>query len=340
MIILDSLFNDTEELTYDDAVQAGIDISMIKDCKKIRDLAHLDRVSLDETDHRSKLSKHLFDYIEYCGLDKKEFIKQYLCNLQPYMIERRKDQEKVQSYICVIDNLYRVSVYIKVDTKQHEEIIISFHEDNKRGIAKSNTITKIDNRRYVPIFADCICSKVSDKNRYVVKAFFQRGLLVLPLELPAIKCKNVFIIEKRAIDVQFISYCNDYIRDLYTSNLSIDFDRIEVFSVLQQISFTSYGKDTFSSISLLIDSLNIQTDYISKSAADFTLVTFVQNLKLTKDEQKELKNLLDTKYKVSDIKKIDLILTRVKENLALKYNEELDALAIEAHKIYTKIQND
>ena len=35
-----------------------------------------------------------------------------------------------------------------------------------------------------------------------------------------------------------------------------------------------------------------------------------------------MKRLLDTKYMVSDIKRIDLILRRIKDNLALAYNGE------------------
>lgn len=71
---------------------------------------------------------------------------------------------------------------------------------------------------------------------------------------------------------------------------------------LQQISFTSYGKDTFSSISLLIDSLCVQHAYISKSVADSALVTFVQTLKLTSEQKEDLTDLLDKKYMVTSIK--------------------------------------
>ena len=82
-------------------------------------------------------------------------------------------------------------------------------------------------------------------------------------------------------------------------------------------------KDIFSSISLLIDSLVIQTDANSKQVADFALITFVQSLNLTDNQRHELiKNLsflflcplnltdnqrhelislLDDKYRVSSI---------------------------------------
>ncbi|MCM1223890.1 MAG: hypothetical protein NC548_56500 [Lachnospiraceae bacterium] len=325
------------EVTYEMLESKGIDTSMIKVCKQLRNLAKLDRLAIDESEHRSGLNKHLFDYIEYCGLDVLTFVKKYLSNIQPYMIQRRKDQEPLKSYRCVIDNLYRISVYIKADTTQFEEVVISFHEDNIRGVAKSNKL-QINQSRYVPIFADSILGKVENENRYIVKVIAQRGLMELPLEIAGFKCKDIFVINRSAIDMQFVSYCNDYIKDLYTSNLNLDFDKIEVFSVLQQLSFTSYGKDTFSSISLLIDSFTIQSDCNSKSAADFALVTFVQNLKLTQEQQDDLKQLLDTKYRVSDITSISLILQRIKDNLALNYNKESEARDLEAAEVYSKIQ--
>ena len=139
---------------------------------------------------------------------------------------------------------------------------------------------------------------------------------------------NYCVIE---IDRQFLDYCNQYIRDLYTSNLKLDFDQVEVFSMLQQISFTSYGRDTFSSLSLLIDSIAIQQDSISKQTADFALVTFAQSLKLTENQKKELIELLNEKYMVSDIKSIDDILYRIKSamyatNEDANYFKELDTL--------------
>ena len=307
-----------ESLTYADAESKGIDMSMIAACKKIRGLAKLDRLTLDESQHRSGLNKHLFDYIEYCGLDVLGFIKQYLSNLQPYMLERRKDQEPEKSFICVIDNLYRVSLYIKVDNKQFEEVVVSFHENNIRGVAKDNSLAvKKNESRLVPVFADMIGSKVHGENKYIVKVLMQRGLKILPLDLPAVSCQDVFLVERRMINMQFIEYCNDYIKDLYTSDLDLDFDKIEVFSMLQQISFTSYGNDTFSSISLLIDSLCIQSDYNSKTVADFALVTFVQNLQLTEFQKKDLMNLLEQKFLVSSIKGITLILNRIRDSLNL-----------------------
>lgn len=309
------MFNELRALSSDSLVVKNIvdiDYATIKVCKRLRQLAKLNRIKLDLTEHRSGLNKHLFDYIEYCGVDVLEYIKQYLSNLQPYMIERRKDQEVKKSYICIIDKLYKISVYIKVDSTQFEEIIVSFHEDNKRGVAKTNSLIK-EQSKYVPVFADSILSKSGEN--YVTKVIVQRGLKVLPIEVAATKIEDYFVVSRKSIDEQFISYCNDYIRDLYTSDLDLNFDSIEIFSMLQQISFTSYGNDTFSSISLLIDSLVLQNDRISKSVADIALVTFLQNLTLTSEQRNELLYLLNEKYKVTCIKSIDVILSRISDNL-------------------------
>lgn len=310
-----------KEVTEKEAIELGIDLSMVSICKKLRGLAKLDRLRLDETEHRSKLNTHLFDYIRYCGMEPLEWIKDYLSNLQPYMLERRKNQEKEKSFICVIDNLYRVSVYIKVDNIFGEEAIISFHEDNIRGIAKTNI--KVNKRELVPVFADTYGSINLENGNVSVKIFVQRGMKVLPLSIIGFKCKDVFIVYEEEITREILEYCNLYIRDLYTSNLNLDFDSVDVFTMLQQLSFTSYGIDTLSSISLLIDSLVVQKDSISRQVADFALFTFAQSLKITNEHKEELLNLLQKRYKISSIKDINIILSRVSDALGCgQFNKE------------------
>ncbi len=308
------------EISEKEATELGIDLSQVNACKKLRRLAKLDRLRLDVSKHRSGLNKHLFQYMEYCGMAPLDFVRQYLSNLQPYMIERRKDQEKEKSFLCVVDNVYHISVYIKADATFGEEMIISFHEDNIRGIAKTNSLIRNHSNRLVPVFADSYGSVNKENGNVSLNLFVQRGMKVLPLTVIGFCCRDVFIVREADIARQFLDYCNQYIRDLYTSNLSLDFEQVEVFSMLQQINFTSYGQDTFSSISLLIDSIAIQTDANSRQAADFALVTFVQSLHLTTAQKEELVGLLDEKYMVSDIKAIDDILYRVKTALDDDYD--------------------
>ena len=55
------------EISEEEARKIGIYLSMVGICKKLRKLAKLDRLQLDETTHRSQLNLHLFKYIKYCG---------------------------------------------------------------------------------------------------------------------------------------------------------------------------------------------------------------------------------------------------------------------------------
>lgn len=66
---VDVVLSSTKELDYGDLEAVGIDTSTIAVCKKLRRLAKLDRLRMDETTHRSGINKHLFDYIECQGLD-------------------------------------------------------------------------------------------------------------------------------------------------------------------------------------------------------------------------------------------------------------------------------
>lgn len=309
-----------EIITVAEAEAEGISFDSVRVCRQIRNLAKLDRVEIDYSEHRSGINKHLFSYIEYCGMDVKKYITEYLSNLQPYMITRNQSQEQNKNFICVLDNLYRVSLYIKIDKTFGEEVVVSFHEDNKRGIAKENNIIQNRTNSRVPVFADQIVSHVSGTDRYGIKLLVQRGMLLLPIELMAEKCENgLYLVNERDIETPIIAECNQYLRDLYTSNLELEaLDKVEIFSVLQQISFTSYGNDVFSNISLLIDNVAIQPGALHKKAADFALVTYVGNLKLDADQTEELKHLLQEKYQVSSQRQIGLVVERIGDILDAK----------------------
>ncbi len=122
-----------------EAKENGVNLDMVDVCRQIRNLAKLDRVRLDENIHNeNKFNKHLFSYLLYCEVDPKTYIRNYLANLQPYMIKRMPSQEKTEHMICVLDNTYRISLYIKANNEKGNEVIISFHESNKRGVAQEN----------------------------------------------------------------------------------------------------------------------------------------------------------------------------------------------------------
>lgn len=295
------------EVTSDEIEKLGVDLAMVNICDKIRRLASLDRFSVSMP--CTGLNRHLIAYIEYCGVPFAEFAKAYLVNLQPYMVIGKQDKAKGTNYICAIDDVYRVFVYIKLNAAHDEEVVISFHKDNKGEIAKSNQLIRYNNAtEFVPVFAN-MCSGYSPETGVAsIDVLVQRGLKILPLTLAGRKYRSVFIVRRRDIENFFLDYCNTYISDLYTSNLDLDSSRAGIITTLQQIPFTSYGQNIFS---LLIDSLCIQSDPISRSVADFALVTYAKSVKLTYEDKKKLIAMLNERYKVLSIKAMPEILKRV-----------------------------
>ena len=281
-------------------------------CKRLRRLSRLDRITLDESEHASGLNKHLFKYFDFIGVDKLDYIKKYLEHIQPFMIKEVKTQEKFDNAICVLDEYYRISVYIKLDATKGEEVIVSFHENNKNGVAKREPIKRINQEVY--IFPESISSHVVGTDKYTINLFITRGATSLPMTVSARKCDDEgFWVRMSDITGNMVETANSYLQDLYTAEL--EYSEIEPFYSLQQISFTSYGTDVFSGISLLIDSLLIQMSPFSKQVADAALCIFCSTIELPEITRKELLDTLRERYKVNSVKILPEILRRVELNL-------------------------
>ncbi len=286
--------------------------------KKLRKLAKLDRIRLDESEHASGLNLHLLQYLDYLEIDRLAYIKQYLSSIQPFMISEIKSQEKFDNAICVLDDYYRISVYIKVDATKGEEIIVSFHENNKNGIAKRNSINP--NTSYVYVFADSIGSHIVGSDNYTVNLFLTRGVSSIPVNVPAMRYDDEgFLVRLTYINNAIIDVANRYLEDLYTADL--DFNQVELFSSLQQLSFTSYGNDVFSNISLLIDSLFIQKNPFGKQIADSALCIYCSTIELLEKDREELLSTLKNRYKVNSIRVLPQVLERIELNLGTLEDE-------------------
>jgi len=281
-------------------------------CKRLRRLSRLDRITLDESEHAFGLNKHLFKYFDFIGVDKLDYIKKYLEHIQPFMIKEVKTQEKFDNAICVLDEYYRISVYIKLDATKGEEVIVSFHENNKNGVAKREPLKRTNQEVYV--FPESISSHVVGTDKYTINLFITRGATSLPMTVSARKCdEEGFWVRMSDITRNMIETANSYLQDLYTAEL--DYSEIEPFYSLQQISFTSYGTDVFSGISLLIDSLLMQMSPLSKQVADSALCIFCSTIELPDITKKELLDTLRERYKVNSVKILPEILRRVELNL-------------------------
>lgn len=279
---------------------------------KLRKLARLDRIRLDESEHASKQNLHLFRYLDFLGMDKLAFIKMYLSHIQPFMITEMRSQEKFENAICVLDRFYRISVYIKVDATQNEEVIVSFHENHKNGVAKRNPIMR--KNRYVYVFADSIGSYIPTKDSYTINLLITRGVSTFPVNVPAKKYdEDGFLVNETYIQNALVDVANQYLEDLYTADL--DFSGVEQFSSLQQLSFTSYGNDSFSNISLLMDSILVQRDAHSRQVADAALCIYCNSLELLESDKRELLETLRERFSVNSVRVMPELIERVEKNL-------------------------
>lgn len=279
---------------------------------KLRKLARLDRLKIDESEHVSELNLHLFKYLDYLGVDKLAFVKDYLQHIQPFMIAEFKSQERFENAICVLDEYYRISVYIKIDASKNEEIVVSFHENNVNGIAKKNFPSGRPN--YVYVFADSIGTQISGTDNYTINLFINRGVISVPINVPAERYdEEGFLVRYEYINNALVDIANRYLEDLYSADL--DFSSVKLFSSLQQLSFTSYGNDVFSNISLLIDSVIIQDDFNGKRLSDSALCIYCSSLNMTDFDKQELLEVLTERFKVNSVMILPEIIERVKINL-------------------------
>ena len=304
-------------MTYDEN-----EAHIINVCKKIRKLAKLDRMTLDISEHQDSRNTHLFRFLDYCGVDKETFVKSYLSNLQPYMLSRNTEQEETSDTICVLDNIYRISLYIKLNTQQGNEMIVFFHEDHKRGMSKDNSRLIKRTSEKVKIIADSITGGITNTNIKTFDILIPRGIINIPISLTGeLQKDGTFLVSRNAIDNAILNVCNQYIQDLYASNLDFpSLNNVELFSALQQMSFTSHGNSVFSNISVLIDNMSAQNSQLHRASASFALETYVSHLMLTSEQKTELIELINDKYTVTCQKDISAV-----TNMLIDIINDLDA---------------
>ena len=82
-------------------------------------------------DYQNSDATGLFKFMDFCEIPKEEFIRSYLYQMQPFMVNLDKvHSNKQDSFACIIDSSYRIPLWVEVIYKQFGEIIVSFHEMN------------------------------------------------------------------------------------------------------------------------------------------------------------------------------------------------------------------
>ncbi|MDT3843432.1 MAG: hypothetical protein LIV11_02490 [Bacillota bacterium] len=315
------------------AEKEGIYLEKVPYCRKVRNLAMLNRLILSESlFEANEYSKHLLSYIHSCGLEPREYLLRYLSSLQPYMIEDIEGfgnnaswdhfnlQDHSESLVCLLDYPYRIYVAVKQNETGENMVLVSYFEassDENRGCkTKTNFPPKKLHsmaKETVPVFAEPAGSRIEGSDREQVKVFIPRGMLVYPVLVMARACEGgIFLADRYDLERSMMEACDQYLRDLYTSDLPLDaLDQVEVFSVLQQLPYAAEGNTIFSNLTLLIDNLDIQKGFPNKAAADFALTTYIDHLYLDRDQSRELISVLREKYRESESAHTQAILNRI-----------------------------
>lgn len=291
-----------KELTSDEVKALNVDLSMISVCEKIRHLAALEKFSLVSGFHDSNASKHLFSYAKFCRLDLMKFIRTCLMNAQPYQISLRTNSI---AFIYTMDNHYSLVIYFGMEPSRARSMTVFFDaEASECYLSKKSD--------YMPVFVNNCRAHDSETGIVAADVLIQRGLAVMPVTVAARQYGQVFIVRRDDVDNALLDYCNTYLIDLYNSDLNLDFSKIDISLSIQQVSFSEYGRNIFETVSLLIESLCAQDNMVTRTTADFALVTYVGSLKLIPPQKKELAALLDFRYAGSSIEAMPRILERVK----------------------------
>lgn len=216
-------------------------------------------------------------------------MRNYLCNIQPFMIERFSSEERSKTVLCVLDHSYKISLYIKVDTRQFDECVISFHESNHDGIA-IKSFQGGDNRD-VLVLCDVIGDNYQIGEYGSIEVTFPKGFKLFAFQMNA-RCvqSGVFFVALRELNANVLYWCEERIeqfRVLAGGNVA---GRL---STISRLTFTSYGDHLLNDISLLIDYAASISAAGNRSDAVFLLESKLESLLLDPNSGE----LVDALYK-------------------------------------------
>ena len=263
-------------------------------CNKIRKIALTGKIKIDTSAHTHSDNQHLFRFIEMCGFTLDGFIRSYLASIQPYMIVRDSTQDVFDKDVrCLIDVSYKVPMYLKINLKQHNEYVISFHEDQSR-YRFTKQIKK------TPKYSVLISDKVSETSIVPDKMVLEEFIISIPKGFIKIvtKLRGVLVKEPNVFKVS-TQEVNQIIYDEYNKTITNLFDE-KLYNLLQvndlkNLTFTSYGENELKKISLIIDSI-ASNRYLGNEHILFTELNMLLNSFQTISNSRDYFNALRQRY--------------------------------------------
>lgn len=301
---------------YIGEVDPNVDRSMVSICKMLKKFAGSANVTVDRSTHRTGFNTHLFKYLEYCGKDVDEFVCEYLYNLQPFMLQPLASQEMAEGLHCVVDTLYAVDMYIRVDTTdKSKKLVVAFHESNRMGIARSNRKNHKHDER-VAIIPDT-AQPVGDRGEYDLTFSVMRGLAFYKIQARGRKLGDCYSVRYVDISNEILHLVNDVLFDIVASDIPEELG----FTDIRELTVTSFSNNEISVISMLIDAILATNNNTRKKYFTGALSAYIGTLPLTASEAISLEDTLRERYRVSDSKAIPGLLAMVTNGLHVAAQE-------------------
>ena len=273
-------------LSIGDLNNINVDVNSVALCRKFRKFATANNIELvkEGNNRENKYAFELFSYINseldtYNDINNTsvtidEFVKNYIANLQPSMISRKNLNYNNDTYLAVIDKLYKNPLYIKIkDDKEH--LIVSFHEDLNKGYKKSTIIRgsrdDFSYHEFIPVIADDYKEEYPDenKNAYLITVSLPIGMEILSFYIhdARMTTEGYFIISSLDLQKEIIKKCqqifdeiNSFVESTDNPNMLATLETVDVYKAFNNINianrdltFTSFGKTSQSVLSYLID---------------------------------------------------------------------------------------
>lgn len=286
---------------------------LIKFCRKVRNACITNKIIVDTTEHNANngYNTHLFKFIELCDLDVKQFILNYLLNMQPCTLIR-KTQIKQADLICIYDTHYKFALYLKF--KSDGSLIVSFHEDNVKGkLIKSTNVTT---KQYAYLFGTT--KSTTNIGEVAVNIFgMARGLSTFQLKLISKRISADLYIVKTSD----LYNCLDDIVAQYITNLSEMYMTqvaiLQTVPLYKILSFTSYGGLNLNILSLLCDLYSVVT--VNERKNLFDVAEYVVTHEIDNGKLSMLLDALELRYMKSQN---NAMLLHIKTLLHTKINEQ------------------
>ncbi len=245
--------------------------------------------TFDFEPHSKSSNLGIIKFLRSCDIDPETFIRSYLRQLHPFMINLDKERSvKQDKFSCIIDASYRMPLWIEVVTKQFNERVISFHELNWYTKKYDNYYLRKHDLLCIPNDPNIV--EEGEKGTFeisVLKGFKSFLLRVYGRRVS----ENCIRVKTAEYERELLRQCNDNLAEIIES-IAVNSSYFPEFQRIKQLSFTSYGDKLYNDVSLLLD---LFADTVSP---DISAVLFIKLQELSKlPNYPEIVEDLINKYK-------------------------------------------